>query len=202
MSKPGTNPEESDDESSSTEGRDDRTLQKIRDNLGLMKLPEGKDPMREHASVPPPPAERSPMLDMPPKYEDVVGDPGQDGSADYFSRLADYGDGDSDEELNIEPSTEDLSAWAPISEEHSTDERNPGETSTQEQRLSGSHNPHVDDGRFDDPDLDSARIPPHSTQLDRQSMSTSKPPWFLSRVRDDRFRRQKRRSGSYYIGHH
>ncbi|KAK6843803.1 hypothetical protein PG987_004663 [Apiospora arundinis] len=58
--------------------------------IHLMRYPSFNPPAFEEDEAPPP------LADLPPQYDAVVGTPSVDGLADYFARLADYDDGDSD----------------------------------------------------------------------------------------------------------
>ncbi|KAI1338222.1 hypothetical protein F5Y15DRAFT_135677 [Xylariaceae sp. FL0016] len=58
--------------------------------MHLMRYPSFNPPAFDEDDPPPP------MPTPPPQYDVVVGTPSVDGLADYFSRLADYDDGDSD----------------------------------------------------------------------------------------------------------
>ncbi|KAI0156742.1 hypothetical protein GGR52DRAFT_199714 [Hypoxylon sp. FL1284] len=58
--------------------------------IHLMRYPSFNPPAFDEDDPPPP------MPTPPPQYDTVVGTPSVDGLADYFSRLANYDDGDSD----------------------------------------------------------------------------------------------------------
>ncbi|CAJ2506735.1 Uu.00g079210.m01.CDS01 [Anthostomella pinea] len=58
--------------------------------MHLMRYPSFNPPAFDEDEPPPP------MATPPPQYDIVVGTPSVDGLADYFTRLADYNDGDSD----------------------------------------------------------------------------------------------------------
>lgn len=58
--------------------------------MHLMRYPSFNPPAFDDDEPPPP------MPTPPPQYDTVVGTPSVDGLADYFSRLANYDDGDSD----------------------------------------------------------------------------------------------------------
>ncbi|KAI1393139.1 uncharacterized protein F4822DRAFT_383656 [Hypoxylon trugodes] len=58
--------------------------------MHLMRYPSFNPPAFDDDDPPPP------MPTPPPQYDTVVGTPSVDGLADYFARLADYDDGDSD----------------------------------------------------------------------------------------------------------
>ncbi|KAK8026538.1 hypothetical protein PG991_003594 [Apiospora marii] len=58
--------------------------------IHLMRYPSFNPPAFEEDEAPPP------LADLPPQYDMVVGTPSVDGLADYFARLADYDEGDSD----------------------------------------------------------------------------------------------------------
>lgn len=60
--------------------------------MHLIRYPSFNPPAFNEDDPPPP----MPIPTPPPQYDTVVGTPSVDGLADYFSRLANYDDGDSD----------------------------------------------------------------------------------------------------------
>ncbi|KAJ3959920.1 hypothetical protein N0V92_003471 [Colletotrichum tropicale] len=70
--------------------------------IHLLRVPSYNPPAFD-AEIPPPPVENLTAQTPPPQYDVIVGTPSVDGLADYFTRLADYGydepeeDSDSDE---------------------------------------------------------------------------------------------------------
>lgn len=64
--------------------------QPVQRPIHLMRYPSFAPPSFDEDDAPPPAAT------PPPQYDTVVGTPSVDGLADYFARLADYDDGDSD----------------------------------------------------------------------------------------------------------
>ncbi|KAI0128687.1 arrestin domain-containing protein [Xylariales sp. AK1849] len=64
--------------------------QAVQRPIHLMRYPSFSPPAFEDDDAPPP------APTPPPQYDHVVGTPSVDGLADYFARLADYDDGDSD----------------------------------------------------------------------------------------------------------
>ncbi|KAK9774325.1 putative Arrestin C-terminal-like domain-containing protein [Seiridium cardinale] len=64
--------------------------QAVQRPIHLMRYPSFNPPAFDEDEAPPP------LPTPPPQYDMVVGTPSVDGLADYFARLADYDDGDSD----------------------------------------------------------------------------------------------------------
>ncbi|KAF7522015.1 hypothetical protein G7054_g12278 [Neopestalotiopsis clavispora] len=64
--------------------------QPVQRPIHLMRYPSFNPPAFDDDEAPPP------LPTPPPQYDHVVGTPSVDGLADYFARLADYDDGDSD----------------------------------------------------------------------------------------------------------
>ena len=72
--------------------------QPVQRPMHLMRYPSFNPPAFDEEEPPPP------MVTPPPEYDHVVGTPSVDGLADYFARLADYDDGDSDSDEVTTPS--------------------------------------------------------------------------------------------------
>lgn len=64
--------------------------QPVQRPMHLLRYPSFNPPAFDADEAPPP------MVTPPPLYDAVIGTPSVDGLADYFARLADYDDGDSD----------------------------------------------------------------------------------------------------------